>query len=157
MTRPINRKTLTAVIAAMTVSLAAPMALAQGNSGAPNGCIMLKNGQMQCSQGQAKGQTKGQPQAKAQPQAKGQPQAPVKVQSQHQVQVQAQTKAQHGAPAVGDTARRAPVLQQASKSRLPAPPAHQHYRVVDDTVVRVDDTTLAIVGIVGLASALLNK
>lgn len=145
MTRQINRRTLTAVIAAMTVSLAAPMAMAQGNS-VPKGCVLLQNGQMQCNQ----------PQAKGQPQAKSQPQAAVKSQSRQQVTTTTQTRAQHG-PAVGESARRAPVLKQASKSRLPAPPAHQHYRVIDDTVVRVDDTTLAIVGIVGLASALLNQ
>lgn len=61
------------------------------------------------------------------------------------------------APQIGNSARRAPVFQQAMHSRLPPPPAHQHYRVVDGTIVRVDDTTLQIVAIVGLLSAILNS
>lgn len=64
---------------------------------------------------------------------------------------------QHDGPYVGESARRAPQLQQAKKSRLPAPPKNQHYRVMDDRVVRVDDKTLKVVAIVGLASALLNS
>lgn len=62
-----------------------------------------------------------------------------------------------GMPELGASARRAPVFQQAEHSRLPPPPAHQHYRVIDGTIVRVDDTTLQVVAIVGLLSAILNS
>lgn len=62
-----------------------------------------------------------------------------------------------GMPELGSSARRAPVFQQAEHSRLPPPPAHQHYRVIDGTIVRVDDTTLQVVAIVGLLSAILNS
>jgi len=62
-----------------------------------------------------------------------------------------------GMPEIGSSARRAPVFQQAEHSRLPPPPAHQHYRVVDGTIVRVDDSTLQVVAIVGLLGAILNS
>ncbi len=152
MTRHINRLTLTAALTAMAVSLTAPMAFAQGKSNVPAGCVLLQNGQLQCNQQpQAKG-TKAAPQTpgKAQPQAKAQPQ------TKAQPQAKAQKSAQKG-PVVGGNAKGGAVVQQAKKSRLPTPPAHQHYRVVDDQIVRVDDTTLAIVAIVGLASSLLNN
>lgn len=60
-------------------------------------------------------------------------------------------------PRIGESARRAPQLQQARDSRLPAPPQGQHYRVMDDRVVRVDDSTQKIVAIIGLASQLLGQ
>lgn len=150
MTRPINRLTLTAALTAMAVSLAAPMAFAQGKSSVPAGCVMLQNGQSQCNQQpQAKGvKAAPQPVCKAQPQVGAHPQAKA------QPQVKSRKSAAHS-PAVGETARRAPVLQQARNSRLPKPPAHQHYRVIGDTVVRVDDSTLAVVAIVGAARPLL--
>lgn len=149
MIRPITRLTLSAAIAAMAVSLAAPMAMAQGKPG-QNGCIVQSNGQTKCDQPQAKGQSQGQAKGQPQAQAKGQPQAQAKGQPQAKAQAQK-------APAVGESARRGAVVQQAKHSRLPAPPSHQHYRVVDDKIVRVDDKTLAIVAIVGLASSLLNN
>ncbi|MEI4488078.1 hypothetical protein V8J36_17940 [Frigidibacter sp. MR17.14] len=62
----------------------------------------------------------------------------------------------HG-PKIGDNGRGGREVKRAKNGRLPVPPAHQHYRVIDDKVVRVDDNTMKIVAIVGLASALLNN
>ncbi|KFI26534.1 RcnB family protein [Paenirhodobacter enshiensis] len=65
-------------------------------------------------------------------------------------------KPQNHAPHVGESARRAPMLQQARDSRLPPPPKGQHYRIMDDRVVRVDDQTARIVAIIGLTRDLLG-
>lgn len=65
-------------------------------------------------------------------------------------------KPQNHAPHVGESARRAPMLQQARDSRLPAPPKGQHYRIMDDRVVRVDDQTAKVVAIIGLTRDLLG-
>ncbi|RWR34061.1 hypothetical protein D2T29_03955 [Sinirhodobacter populi] len=60
------------------------------------------------------------------------------------------------APRVGDSARKAPPLQQAKNSRLPAPPKNQHYRVLDDRVVRVDDKTMKVVAVIGMVKDILK-
>ncbi|MEI4471320.1 hypothetical protein [Frigidibacter sp. MR17.24] len=98
--------------------------------------------QQHAPQGQAKGQQKGD--------AKGQA---------HDTHAQAAPKQRPGGhePKIGDSGRGGREVQQARNSRLPKPPAHQHYRVIDDRVVRVDDQTMKIVAVVGLASALLNN
>ncbi|MFC3060303.1 hypothetical protein [Paenirhodobacter populi] len=60
------------------------------------------------------------------------------------------------APRIGDSARKAPPLQQARNSRLPAPPKNQHYRVLDDRVVRVDDKTMKVVAVIGMVKDILK-
>lgn len=59
-------------------------------------------------------------------------------------------------PHEGDSARGAPPLQRAQNSRLPAPPKNQHYRVLNERVVRVDDKTMKVVAVIGLVSDILN-
>jgi len=145
-----TRKTvLAAMMASLAVSLAAPMASAQSPQSA---CVLLPDGTRKCdgpsaqkapSSQKATGQkattpSKSAPPAKSSAPAKNTPQKVV-------------------APHVGESARKGAVFQQAKNSRLPPPPAHQHYRVVDGTIVRVDDSTLKVVAVVGLLSAILNS
>lgn len=148
MTSSFRKPILAALIAGFALSLAAPMASAQTTKGAQN-CILLPDGTRKCD-----GNT--QPAQKAQPAQKSQ-----KAQTTQKAQP-AQKSAQKSpqkakGPAIGDGARNAALFQQAKNSRLPAPPAHQHYRVLDGTVVRVDDSTLKVVAVVGLLSAILNE
>ncbi|HEY0213439.1 MAG TPA: hypothetical protein VGC40_07620 [Paenirhodobacter sp.] len=67
-----------------------------------------------------------------------------------------QTSGKAKAPHVGDSARKASTLQQAKNSRLPTLPKNQHYRIMDDRVVRVDDKTMKVVAILGLSKDLLK-
>jgi len=135
-----RKSVLAALVASLAVSLTAPMASAQG---ARSACVMMADGTRKCD---------GAPAQKAQPR---------KAQPSHQASsprtaTPARPPAQKTArPHVGESARKAAVFQRARNSRLPAPPAHQHYRVLDDTIVRVDDSTLKVVAVVGLVSALL--
>ncbi len=62
----------------------------------------------------------------------------------------------HRAPRVGDSGRQGRPFQQASNSRFAPPPRGQEYRVLNDRLVLVDKTTLAIVSVLGLVSALSN-
>lgn len=57
-------------------------------------------------------------------------------------------------PRIGDRGNRGHAFNDRQKYRLPAPPSRQEYRVIDDTVVRVDRDTQKIVAVVGLLSAL---
>jgi len=156
MSTKLRNPLLAALIAGMTVSLAAPMASAQQN-GAQN-CIILPNGKKQCNPAPQRAQP-AQPGAPGNGAQRATPPQNNRVQSQQQIQQQYQIQQQQRihAPAIGDNVRRAPVFQQAKNSRLPPPPAHQHYRVIDGTIVRVDDNTLKVVAVVGLLDAILNS
>lgn len=150
-----TRKTiLAAMMASLAVSLTAPMASAQGN---PSACVLLPDGMRKCD-GQPAQKTQSQ---KAQPSQKSQPTQKAtgpKTSTPAKSAPPAKSASQKvPAPHVGDSARKGALFQQAKNSRLPAPPAHQHYRVVDNTVVRVDDTTLKVVAVVGLLSTILNS
>lgn len=142
-----TRKTvLAALVASLAVSLAAPMASAQGTRSA---CVMMSDGTRKCDGAPAQ---KAQPR-KAQPSHQASsPRTATPSKSAPPARAPAQKTAR---PHVGESARKAAVFQRARNSRLPAPPAHQHYRVLDDTIVRVDDSTLKVVAVVGLVSALL--
>lgn len=63
----------------------------------------------------------------------------------------------HREPRAGDSARRAPMLQQAKASRLPKPPKGQHYRIMDDRVVRVDDRSKKVVAVLGPVDRLITR
>lgn len=141
-----RKAVLAALMASLAVSLAAPMASAQGTRSA---CVLTPDGMRKCD-GQpaqkASGQT-AQPSQRATGQRTATP-------SRSSAPTQPASK-KAAAPHVGESARKGALFQQARNSRLPAPPAHQHYRVLDDTIVRVDDSTLKVVAVVGLVSALL--
>ncbi len=149
-----RKSVLAALVASLAVSLAAPMASAQGTHSA---CVLLPDGMRKCD-GPPAQKTQSQ---KAQSSQKSQP-----AQKATGPKTATQTKSappaksapeKTAAPHVGDSARKGALFQQAKNSRLPAPPAHQHYRVVDNTVVRVDDGTLKVVAVVGLLSTILNS
>jgi hypothetical protein len=74
----------------------------------------------------------------------------------HSPQPAAPAKKTGHAPKPGQNARSAPVLQQSRPSRLPAPPPHQEYRVLDGNVVRVDSQTLKVIAVVGLLNELMK-
>ncbi|MFN3823810.1 MAG: hypothetical protein ACK4RN_07520 [Pseudorhodobacter sp.] len=63
---------------------------------------------------------------------------------------------QHRGPRIGQHARNGRVWHQGPRHRVGPPPRGQHYRVIDNRVVRVDNNTLQIVAIAGLLSALLR-
>lgn len=63
---------------------------------------------------------------------------------------------QHRGPRVGHGARNARIINHGHGYRLAPPPRGQHYRIVDNTVVRVDDRTLQIVAVMGLMSLFLR-
>lgn len=144
-----TRKTvLAALMASLAVSLAAPMASARGTHSA---CVLPPDGMRTCD---------GPPAQKTQPaqKAAGQKIAGQKIASPAKSSSPVKSAPQKvPAPHVGDSARKGALFLQAKNSRLPAPPAHQHYRVVDNTVVRVDDSTLKVVAVVGLLSTILNS
>lgn len=60
----------------------------------------------------------------------------------------------HG-PRVGDHIRGGTVVEWHRYRRLPPPPRHQEYRVIDNQIVRVDQRTLQVAAVIGLASVLL--
>lgn len=133
--RSIRKPLLAALVGAFALTVAAPAVVAQS---APSNC----QGPAPCEKKvETKKKTGHRNDAKQDSRREG----------------KAETRNQgHQPPRVGESARRAPQLQQAKNSRLPAPPKNQHYRVMDDRVVRVDDKTLKVVAVIGLASALLN-
>ncbi len=59
-------------------------------------------------------------------------------------------------PRPGDTVRGGRTLKTDEARHLPRAPAGQAYRVVEDRVVLVDSGSMAIVQVLGLASALAN-
>lgn len=122
---------LIAATTAFTLGLAAPAVMAQQPGAQQPGPQQNRPAAAGCQQGQK------------QPCAK-------------QVAAKPAPKVAQKAPRVGDTARKAPPLQQAKNSRLPAPPKNQHYRVVDDRVVRVDDRTMKIVAVIGIVKDILK-
>ncbi|WP_172327255.1 hypothetical protein [Mangrovicoccus sp. HB161399] len=130
---------LAAAAAVLTLALS-PAAFAQSQGGQQPAC---KPGEQHCvqPQGQAAGNAAKQQGHKdqAKPQAKGQKQGSA-----------------HAAPHVGDSAKAGRQVQPPAHGQLKAPPKGQEYRVIDDQVVRVDSSTLKILAVVGLASALLN-
>ena len=149
-----RKSVLAALVASLAVSLAAPMASAQGTHSA---CVLLPDGMRKCDgpSAQKTQSQKAQPSQKSQPAQKATGQ---KIASPAKSATPAKSTPQKvPAPHVGDSARKGALFQQAKNSRLPAPPAHQHYRVVDNTVVRVDDSTLKVVAVVGLLSTILNS
>lgn len=123
-----NRLLAIAAIAAMNVSLAAPAALAQGGT---TGVQTCPPGTKACV-----APTSTQPKA-AQTKA-----APAQVAKPKQ------------APKPGASARDGHPFQQAAKSRFPAPPKGQQYRVVQDNLVLVDSKTMTIVKVLGLLDTL---
>lgn len=58
------------------------------------------------------------------------------------------------APKPGASGRDGHPFQQAAKSRFPAPPKGQQYRVVQDNLVLVDSKTMTIVKVLGLLDTL---
>ncbi|TMV81899.1 hypothetical protein FGG78_24630, partial [Thioclava sp. BHET1] len=60
----------------------------------------------------------------------------------------------HG-PRVGERIHGRRIVDVRHYRHLPPPPRHQHYEIYDNHVVRVDNNTLAIVAVTGLAAALL--
>lgn len=151
--------TLTCLLALATAT-AGGAALAQGQPPAPQGCQADQNGGKDACRTPQKGQQppqgqkpQGQP-PKGQP-PKGQPEqhSGKKPEQQH---AQNQPRRDDRGPHVGDSGKGGRSIQQARNSRLPAPPKNEHYRVIDDHVVRVNDKSQKIVAIVGLASELLN-
>jgi len=139
---------IAALASGFAFSTAMPVMAQPPQKGGQN-CVVLPNGQRQCNPAPQRAQP-AQPGKSAQRATPAQP--PQRVQAQEKSQVRATER--HRAPAVGDYARRAPLFKQSKNSRLPPPPPHQHYRVIDGMLVRVDDTTLRVMAVVGLLDAL---
>lgn len=62
----------------------------------------------------------------------------------------------HRGARAGHSARHAQVWHHGPRYRVGPPPRGQHYRVIDNQVVRVDNNTLQIIAITGLLTALLR-
>ncbi|WP_156894362.1 hypothetical protein [Rhodobacter xanthinilyticus] len=144
MFRHMSRPAFVALIGALGVTLAAPPALAGSKSQA--GCIALGNGQMLCESAPQKHPGKGHDKAhKATPPQLGVTPSGVRAPG-----------LQRG-PHLGDDARDWVIIDRSRyDGRLPRLPDHQHYRVIDGTIVRVDDTTMKVLAVVGLMTDLLN-
>lgn len=139
-----------ALAVAGSIAATGGMAVAQQGPGPQGGQHACGAGQNGCAPRPMQNSTR-----------QGQPPAPHRMEVTHKIEARRPGPANKApahayAPHVGDSARHAPRLQQAKSSRLPPPPHGQHYRVFDNRVVRVDDSTLKIVAIVGLATAVLN-
>lgn len=144
MFRRISRPAFAALIGALSVTLVAPPALAGSKS--QGGCIALANGKLLCETAPQKNPGKGHDKAhKATPPQLGVTPSGVRAPG-----------LQRG-PHVGDYARDWVIIDRNRyDGRLPRLPDHQHYRVIDGTIVRVDDTTMKVLAVVGLMNELLN-
>ncbi|MDF2142700.1 hypothetical protein [Paenirhodobacter sp. CAU 1674] len=143
MTRIMTKLTLASMAGVLALGLSAPFAQAQPKGQQiPPGCVLLPNGKLQCNNASGK---------QAVPAIQNRDQNTVRQQNRQQNKVQA-----HVMPRIGASAKGAPIFQQAKISRLPKPPAHQHYRVLDGTIVRVDSDTLKVIAVMGLMSDLMK-
>jgi hypothetical protein len=142
MSRFLSKLALTAQAGMVAITLSAPTVQAQPKGQqVPPGCVLLPNGKLQCNNASGK---------QAVPAIQNRNQNAVKHQDKYQYQVQTRV------PRVGASAKGAAIFQQARHSRLPKPPAHQHYRVIDGTIVRVDSDTLKVLAVIGLMNELMK-
>lgn len=161
-------KRIVTIACALALGFAtAPAAMAQFQSACGNGQQNCQPQNQQRKGGQQDNRSKGQPRQQQVDRAPNRqnvgpslndrrPQnGPSHVQNGHRPQQQTATGFR--APQVGHSARGGQRFQQARTSRLPRPPYGQEYRVIDNTVVRVDSRTLQIVAIVGLLGAVLGN
>ncbi|WP_102222723.1 RcnB family protein [Acidimangrovimonas sediminis] len=132
-----------------TALMGAAIALGLGVS-APAMADSHSNGASHCAPGQ-----KCQPQQRSDSHRKDQ-KAPQHAQSRdsHKTQQHADNH-RASAPRVGQHAHGERISWSKKYHHLPKPRAHTHYERVDGRVVLVNDNTLAVVSVVGLAAVLL--